>query len=64
MTKDSGSWLSAEQAVLPDGTERENLSLVRKKLPALSQVPSGHDSIAGDSADAQPVDTGGAADKS
>ena len=36
MTKDTGNWLSAEQAVLPDGTERENLSLINKKLPELS----------------------------
>lgn len=33
---DSGNWLSAEQAVLPDGTLREDLPLVNKKLPALA----------------------------
>jgi hypothetical protein len=38
MTKDNGNWLSAEQAVLPDGTERENLSLINKKLPALAPL--------------------------
>ncbi|MBP0598570.1 hypothetical protein J8I26_10675 [Herbaspirillum sp. LeCh32-8] len=36
MTNDTGNWLSAEQAVLPDGTLRENLPLVNKKLPALA----------------------------
>ncbi|SDY45458.1 hypothetical protein SAMN04515617_114152 [Collimonas sp. OK242] len=40
MTKDSGSWLSAEQAVLPDGTERKNLPLIKKKLPTLSPSPT------------------------
>ncbi|MFS2113586.1 hypothetical protein [Herbaspirillum frisingense] len=40
---DNGNWLSAEQAVLPDGTERENLPLVKKKLPLFSpqQIPGG-----------------------
>ena len=32
---DDGSWLSAQQAVLPDGTEVGNLPLVNKKLPQL-----------------------------
>ncbi|WP_081769049.1 hypothetical protein [Herbaspirillum sp. RV1423] len=41
MHKDTGSWLSAEQAVLPDGTEVENLRLVNKKLPRLSPTPVG-----------------------
>ena len=41
MNKDTGSWLSAEQAVLPDGTEVGNLPLVNKKLPILSQSPVG-----------------------
>ncbi|MBV8635529.1 MAG: hypothetical protein JO002_13635 [Burkholderiaceae bacterium] len=36
MEKDTGSWLSAQQAVLPDGTELTNLPLVNKKLPPLS----------------------------
>jgi hypothetical protein len=36
MTKDTGNWLSAEQAVLPDGTEREHLPLFNKKLPTLA----------------------------
>ncbi|AYR22522.1 hypothetical protein [Herbaspirillum rubrisubalbicans] len=36
MNTDNGNWLSAEQAVLPDGTERVNLPLVKKKLPLFS----------------------------
>lgn len=36
MSTDNGNWLSAEQAVLPDGTERLNLPLVKKKLPLFS----------------------------
>ncbi|MFJ3048463.1 hypothetical protein ACIPEN_21730 [Herbaspirillum chlorophenolicum] len=43
MVNDTGSWLSAEQAVMPDGTERENLPLVKKKLPALSQSAGNDD---------------------
>jgi hypothetical protein len=43
MVNDTGSWLSAEQAVMPDGTERENLPLVKKKLPALSQSSADND---------------------
>jgi len=38
MEKDTGGWLSAQQAVLPDGTELTNLPLVNKKLPPLVQV--------------------------
>ncbi|MFA9275503.1 MAG: hypothetical protein ACEQSE_11590 [Candidatus Aquirickettsiella gammari] len=34
-TKDTGDWLSAQQAVQPDGTELSNLPLVNKKLPPL-----------------------------
>jgi hypothetical protein len=34
--KDNGDWLSAEQAVRPDGTEVQHLSLINKKLPPLS----------------------------
>jgi hypothetical protein len=41
MHKDTGSWLSAEQAVLPDGTEVQNLRLVNRKLPSLSPSPAG-----------------------
>lgn len=37
MSKDSGNWLSAQQAVQPDGTVVENLPLVNKKLPPLVQ---------------------------
>jgi hypothetical protein len=40
MTKDTGNWLSAEQAVLPDGTEREHLPLINKKLPTLASEPA------------------------
>lgn len=40
MTTDNGDWLSAEQAVLPNGTERENLSLINKKLPTLAPPPA------------------------
>ncbi|WDZ96430.1 hypothetical protein Herbaro_01205 [Herbaspirillum sp. WKF16] len=38
MSNDTGNWLSAEQAVLPDGTLREDLPLINKKLPALAPV--------------------------
>ena len=33
--KDNGDWLSAQQAVQADGSERENLPLINKKLPPL-----------------------------
>ena len=33
--KDNGDWLSAQQAVRPDGTEVTNLPLINKKLPPL-----------------------------
>ncbi|MBR7800639.1 hypothetical protein [Undibacterium fentianense] len=36
-TKDNGDWLSAQQAVRPDGSEVTNLSLINKKLPPLVQ---------------------------
>ncbi len=39
-SKDNGDWLSAQQAVRPDGTEVTNLPLINKKLPPLSQSPS------------------------
>lgn len=39
--KDSGTWLSAQQAVMPDGSEVGNLTLVNKKLPPLSATPEG-----------------------
>jgi hypothetical protein len=50
MTKDTGNWLSAEQAVLPDGTEREHLPLINKKLPTLASEPAtqGADTAADD----------------
>ncbi|MBC3882007.1 hypothetical protein H8K35_10040 [Undibacterium sp. LX40W] len=35
IAKDNGDWLSAQQAVRPDGTEVTNLPLVNKKLPPL-----------------------------
>ena len=50
MTKDNGNWLSAEQAVLPDGTERENLQLINKKLPALSPTAESESVSADDQA--------------
>lgn len=34
-TKDTGDWLSAQQAVQADGTELSNLPLINKKLPPL-----------------------------
>ncbi len=34
--KDNGDWLSAQQAVRPDGTEVSNLPLINKKLPPLT----------------------------
>ncbi|MBI3712189.1 MAG: hypothetical protein HY253_04390 [Burkholderiales bacterium] len=33
--KDQGDWLSAQQAVMPDGSEVSGLRLVNKKLPPL-----------------------------
>ncbi len=33
--KDQGDWLSAQQAVMPDGSEVGGLRLVNKKLPPL-----------------------------
>ncbi|TDK67563.1 hypothetical protein [Sapientia aquatica] len=38
INKDTGDWLSAQQAVRPDGTEVGNLPLVNKKLPPLYQA--------------------------
>jgi hypothetical protein len=35
-SKDNGDWLSAQQAVQADGSERENLPLINKKLPPLA----------------------------
>lgn len=37
MDKDDGGWLSAQQAVQADGSERDNLPLINKKLPSLRQ---------------------------
>jgi len=37
MNTDNGDWLSAQQAVQPDGTETGNLPLVNKKLPPLTR---------------------------
>jgi hypothetical protein len=34
-TQDNSDWLSAQQAVRPDGTEVTNLPLINKKLPPL-----------------------------
>ncbi|MCA1323376.1 hypothetical protein [Herbaspirillum sp. alder98] len=58
MTKDTGNWLSAEQAVMPDGTERENLSLINKKLPTLAPLPAGSAPERGDQAEQAPADAG------
>lgn len=42
-TKDTGDWLSAQQAVQPDGTELHNLPLINKKLPPLApQLDESH----------------------
>lgn len=49
MSKDNGNWLAAEQAVLPDGTERDNLPLIKRKLPTLSPTPTGEDVDAAES---------------
>lgn len=35
LEKDNGDWLSAQQAVRPDGSEVTNLPLINKKLPPL-----------------------------
>ncbi|HEX7643742.1 MAG TPA: hypothetical protein VF472_16160 [Burkholderiaceae bacterium] len=43
MEKDTGNWLSAQQAVLPDGTELTNLPLVNKKLPPLTPAVASSD---------------------
>lgn len=40
ISADNGNWLSAEQAVMPDGTQRDQLPLVNRKLPALGQPDS------------------------
>lgn len=37
MSQDNGNWLSAEQAVMPDGSERHDLPLINRKLPQLSK---------------------------
>ncbi|MES2048762.1 MAG: hypothetical protein V4447_10205 [Pseudomonadota bacterium] len=42
--KDNGDWLSAQQAVLPDGTEISNLPLINKKLPPLVTTPTPQES--------------------
>jgi hypothetical protein len=36
--QDNGDWLSAQQAVRPDGTEATNLPLINKRLPPLVQT--------------------------
>lgn len=40
--KDNGDWLSAQQAVRPDGTEVTNLPLINKKLPPLVKPTEDH----------------------
>lgn len=37
---DHGDWLSAQQAVMPDGRVVDGLRLVNKKLPPLQAHPS------------------------
>jgi hypothetical protein len=39
--KDNGDWLSAQQAVRPDGSEVTNLPLINKKLPPLVMTANG-----------------------
>ncbi|MFZ6799307.1 hypothetical protein [Undibacterium sp. Di24W] len=39
--KDNGDWLSAQQAVRPDGSEVTNLPLINKKLPPLVATNNG-----------------------
>ncbi len=58
MSQDNGNWLSAEQAVLPDGTLRENLPLVNKKLPLFSseQAPAAAPDSNGDVVETPPQD--------
>lgn len=48
MEKDTGGWLSAQQAVLPDGTELTNLPLVNKKLPPLVREEQASEPVAPD----------------
>jgi|GEM_PF-4013559 len=43
MEKDNGSWLSAQQAVMPDGTELQGLNLIHRKLPPFAQTGIGPD---------------------
>lgn len=55
-TKDTGDWLSAQQAVQADGTELSNLPLINKKLPPL--VP-----LQGETSDPAPLPPSDAATK-
>lgn len=49
--KDNGDWLSAQQAVQADGSERQNLPLINKKLPPLVANPEENPNDAITSAD-------------
>lgn len=55
MSQDNGNWLSAEQAVMPDGSERHNLPLVNRKLPQLSPQQAAGETAATASEDAPPA---------
>lgn len=55
--KDNGDWLSAQQAVQADGSERQNLPLIHKKLPPLVANPEKHANDAITSADKMTNDT-------
>ncbi|WP_413458629.1 hypothetical protein [Herbaspirillum huttiense] len=57
MSQDNGNWLSAEQAVMPDGSERHNLPLVNRKLPQLSPQQAAGDASVAASEDAPPLPT-------
>lgn len=60
MAQDNGNWLSAEQAVMPDGSERQDLPLIHKKLPQLSPQ-QGAEGAATAAPDAAPQTSAGGA---
>ncbi|BEV13435.1 hypothetical protein HBDW_02230 [Herbaspirillum sp. DW155] len=55
MPQDNGNWLSAEQAVMPDGSERQNLPLINRKLPQFSPQQAELTDTAAPSAPATPA---------
>ncbi|WP_083859427.1 hypothetical protein [Herbaspirillum huttiense] len=61
MSQDNGNWLSAEQAVMPDGSERQNLPLINRKLPHLSPQQAADSTTATDAGEASPAPAGPAA---